>query len=292
MDIEEIRRIPVADFLQRLGHLPTRRQGNRLWYLAPYRKEKGASFNVNLSRNVWFDFGLGKGGDIFSLAGMMMNSCDFKEQAKFINGCFNAVPPKWRQPKYPLYNKVEQPAFEAVEYRPLASYELLRYLKGRGIPKEVAAAHCEEVRYRSHGKPYFGIAFRNIGGGCEVRSQYFKGCIPPKDISLVANGSPACHIYEGLMDYLSAMTLNIGICEDHLVLNSVSNLEKAFAHLDGYSHIKCHLDNDDAGRRTLAALRKHFEGTEAQVSDCSGLYRGHKDLNDYLQTTTIKKETK
>ena len=94
------------------------------------------------------------------------------------------------------------------------------------------------------------------------------------------------------MDYLSAMTLNIGICEDHLVLNSVSNLEKAFAHLDGYSHIKCHLDNDDAGRRTLAALRKHFEGTEAQVSDCSGLYRGHKDLNDYLQTTTIKKETK
>lgn len=224
---------------------------------------------------------------------MMANSCDFKEQVKFINECFNAVPPEWEQPKYPLYNKVEQPTFEAVEYRPLASYGLLRYLKGRGIPKEVAAAHCEEVQYRNHGKPYFGIAFRNTGGGCEVRSQFFKGCIPPKDISLVANGSSTCHIYEGFMDYLSVLlTLGIGIGEDHLVLNSVSNLKKAFAHLDGYSHIKCHLDNDDAGRRTLATLRKHFEGIETQVPDCSDLYRGHKDLNEYLQTITIKKKTK
>lgn len=292
MDIEEIRKIPLADFLQRLGHLPTRRQGNRLWYLAPYRKEKGASFNVNLCRNVWFDFGLGKGGDIFSLAGMMTNNDDFKGQAKFINECFNAIPPEWEKPKYPIYNKVEQPTFEAVEYRPLTSYGLLHYLNERGILKEVAAVYCKEVRYRNHDKPYFGIAFRNVGGGCEVRSKFFKGCIPQKDISLIASGSSVCHIYEGFMDFLSAMTLGIGTDETHLVLNSVSNLEKAFAHLDGYSHIKCHLDNDDAGRRTLAALQTHFEDTEVEVSDCSGLYSGHKDLNEYLQTTTIKKETK
>ena len=35
MDIAEMRQIPIADFLRRLGHEPTRRSGNELWYSAP-----------------------------------------------------------------------------------------------------------------------------------------------------------------------------------------------------------------------------------------------------------------
>ena len=68
-DIDTMRQISLADFLARLGHEPVRRSGNELWYLAPYRNERTPSFRVNVAKRLWYDFGLGKGGDIFTLAG-------------------------------------------------------------------------------------------------------------------------------------------------------------------------------------------------------------------------------
>ena len=68
-DIENMRQIPIADFLARLGHEPVRRSGNELWYRAPYRSERTPSFRVNVAKQLWYDFGLGKGGDIFTLVG-------------------------------------------------------------------------------------------------------------------------------------------------------------------------------------------------------------------------------
>ena len=39
-----------------------------MWYKSPFRTEKEASFKVDLHKEVWYDFGLGKGGDIITLA--------------------------------------------------------------------------------------------------------------------------------------------------------------------------------------------------------------------------------
>ena len=80
------------------------------------------------------------------------------------------------------------------------------------------------------------------------------------------------------MDYLSAMQMGI-IASDWLVLNSVSNVEKAVKVLPGYERIECFLDNDEAGRRTFQRLHDCF-GDKA--IDRSSLYADHKDLNDYL----------
>ena len=112
----------------------------------------------------------------------------------------------------------------------------------------------------------------------ELRNRFFKGCIPPKDISLKRNGSDVCSVFEGFMDYLSAMQMGI-IASDWLVLNSVSNVEKALKVLGVYRRIECYLDNDDAGRRTLERLRADFG---EKVIDCSSLYADHKDLNEFL----------
>ena len=43
---------------------------------------------------------------------------------------------------------------------------------------------------------------------------------------------------------------------DVVVLNSVSNIGKALPALARYSLIACYLDNDDAGRMTLAKIQK------------------------------------
>ncbi len=56
-EIDAVRRMPLADFLARLGHEPVRRSGNELWYLAPYRGERTSSFRVNVAKQLWYDFG-------------------------------------------------------------------------------------------------------------------------------------------------------------------------------------------------------------------------------------------
>ena len=284
-EIDAIRQIPLADFLARLGHEPVRRSGNELWYSAPYRSERTPSFRVNMVKQLWYDFGLGKGGDIFTLAGEFAQSVDFMEQARFIAKASNMVVDRSVFPTY--QPKPAEPAFEGVEAVPLLRSPLTDYLAERGIPYAVASHHCFRLNYGVRGKRYFAIGFPNMAGGYEVRSRHFKACIPPKDVSLVKlenTAADVCSVFEGFMDFLSAATLGLET-GDCLVLNSVSNVEKAMKHMDAYGRINCFLDRDEAGRRTLDVLGKRHSG---RICDRSALYDGCKDLNEYLQLTTKK----
>ena len=284
-DIDMIRRIPLADFLARLGHEPVRRSGNELWYRAPYRNERTPSFRVNVAKQLWYDFGLGKGGDIFTLAGEFAQSVDFMEQARFIAKAANMVVDRSEKPIY--QPKPAEPAFEGVEAVPLLRSPLTDYLAERGIPYAVASRYCCRLNYGVRGKRYFAVGFPNVAGGFEIRSRFFKGCVPPKDVSSVKTENTTadvCSVFEGFMDFLSAATLGLET-GDCLVLNSVSNVEKAMKHLDAYRRINCFLDRDEAGRRTLDVLGKRYG---RRVCDRSALYDGCKDLNEYLQLTTKK----
>ena len=71
MNIEDVKQIPIADYLHSLGYSPVKRQGNGLWYKSPLREEHEASFKVNTDRNLWYDFGAGKGGNIKRIAGAL-----------------------------------------------------------------------------------------------------------------------------------------------------------------------------------------------------------------------------
>lgn len=275
MDVRQMREIPIADFLNAMGIQPTKQRGNALWYSAPYRTERTPSFKVDTAKNIWFDFGTGKGGDIFDLAGAFIGSEDFLLRAAFIarsGAC--PLPVMEQSPR----EKEREPSFEDIWTRPLLNGRLLGYLEERGIDAHVAIPNCEEVRYRIRGKRYYAIGFRNEAGGLELRNRFFKGCIPPKDISLKRNSSDVCSVFEGFMDYLSAMQLGI-IASDWLVLNSVSNVDKAVRALHGYERIDCFLDNDEAGRRTFQRLHDCFG---ERVIDRSSLYADHKDLNEFL----------
>ena len=275
-----MRAISIADFLNAMGIHPSKQRGKVLWYSAPYRMERRPSFKLDINRNVWFDFGIGKGGDIFDLAGEFIGSEDFLLRAAFIarNGAY-PLPII----EHPQRNEEKEPVFNDIWVRPLQDTRLLGYLEERGINAHVAIPNCEEVRYRVRGKRYYAIGFRNMSEGLELRNRIFKGCIPPKDISLKRNGSDVCSVFEGFMDYLSAMQLGI-IASDWLVLNSVSNVEKAVKALQVYERIECFLDNDDAGRRTFQRLHDCFG---ERVIDRSSLYADHKDLNEFLLSKNV-----
>lgn len=68
MDIQTAKQIKIADYLHSLGFSPVKQQGINLWYKSPLREETEASFKVNTERNQWYDFALGKGGNIIALA--------------------------------------------------------------------------------------------------------------------------------------------------------------------------------------------------------------------------------
>ena len=285
MTIEEIRDMPITTFMHKLGCKSTKKRGKEVWFHAPYRSDKTPSFCVNTEKNIFNDFGAGVGGDIFTLAGLMINSTDFMAQVRYIGEVTNNPIEQSEPPKYEPEPIV--PQFSDVEVKPLNHPALLAYLRQRGIPSDIATENCVEIHYKLHDKRYFAVGFHNESGGYEIRNKFFKGSIPPKAVSLISNGSDTVNVYEGFMDFLSGLVLGYGRTEDSLVLNSVANREKAYRHLDGYGCIKCWLDNDKAGRQCVETLQKRYDN---KVKDLSELFRPCKDVNEFLQQQ-IKKQT-
>lgn len=285
MNIDEIRQIPLVDFLNHLGYQPTGRDSKGLWFYAPYRNERKPSFHVNPKKNVWFDFGSGNGGDIFTLAGELSGTNDFIRQAEFIAQKMQ-IPVE--HPYKPMPFK-EEPTFSNVEISKLEHPALLKYLADRGIPKEIAQQYCVQVDYELRGKAYYSIGFENNEHGFELRSSFFKGAFPPKAITHIAKGNAGCCLYEGFIDFLSGEKFGFNDYNDVLVLNSVANLGKAIPLLADYQVMLCFFDNDAAGQAAYARLEKEF-GTK--VCDKSSLYPNHKDLNEFLVDKIQKQNRK
>ena len=283
MNIDQIKQIKLQDFLAAMGCKPVKQYGVNLMYLSPFRTEKHASFKVNTENNQWYDFGIGRGGNIIALAELLYNSSDVsylihqieRNAPSSVSGSLPTVKPT-----------TQQNSFEHLQVLPITHPALIKYLEERCIDVEMARTVCKELHFDTRGKHYFGIGFPNIAGGYEIRNPFFKGCIAPKDISHFYAEEPkkVCFVFEGFMDLLSFMTLrrkeNDGLKrQDYLVLNSVTNIHKVAKRLSRYDSVQCFLDNDEAGRNAYLQLSKELGKT---VTDASTLYNGFKDLNEYL----------
>lgn len=280
MTIEQAKSIAIAEYLQSCGITPVRVQGNSLWYLSPLRTESEPSFKVNQSRNEWYDFGLGKGGDIVSLA-MQLHGTDSVAYA--LNFIGNNTP-NLKPLSFSFRQRESFDSFEDITVKPLGNAALLQFLAERQIPAPLAQQACQEVYYKHNGKPYFAIAIGNEQGGYELRNKYFKGCFAPKAITTIQNGATSCCLFEGFMDYLSYKVLkqrnNLTLNDrDYFILNSTNNTPKLLDRLSKYEQIYCYLDNDEAGMRTTIDIQQRYG---VRVSDQSVHYRGYKDLNDFL----------
>lgn len=283
VDISKIRETPIADLLGRLGFQPVRKHGAVLWYHAPYRNDRSPSFKLDTSREKWFDFGIGEGGDIFTLAGKLIPSDDFIRQAHYITESMSLPMPEVKGTEYQNMAGNAEPQFSNVEVLPLRHYALRQYLAERAIPFEVACRYCKEVHYDLRGKRYFAIGFPNAKDGYEVRNRFFKGCIAPKDTTFIMAGNEPgsdCNVFEGFFDFLSAVTMNNDVAQkDNLILNSIIYLRKSTDLLARYEHVHAFIDNDEAGKKAVQML-KDILGD--RVVDNAASYFGCKDLNEFL----------
>ena len=294
MNIEQAKAIPLALILEKIGCKPTRVKTREAFYLSPLRQEKTASFKVNHLKNLWYDFGTGKGGDVIEFACSYLESCyeactvsDALRWLENMSGASRSIC------TFPVQDHSrKENILELKRVRPLKHPALVKYLEGRAIPSEFALPYIKEALVHNHEskKNFFALGCANEESGYELRNPFFKGCVGSKSISFIRGAEPkpdGIHIFEGFFDYISAITYRQidRFEEDTIILNSLSLLQHATPYIEGYGYKVAYtwLDNDKAGHKGTEILAEFFKTEEnLRHRPMNALYSPHKDVNAWL----------
>ncbi|HEV7347429.1 toprim domain-containing protein [Telluribacter sp.] len=276
----------LVEFLTVKGFQPVSIKGANYWYQSMIREtEQTASFKVDADRNLWYDHGIGKGGNLIDLACLLFRTDDVKRVMGEIKSSFFSFHP---HPTASFISTGKSKGLHVIEKHELRDPKLMEYLQSRGIAPDVASQFCTELVYENKGRLFRSIAFENVSRGYELSGPGFKSTLAPKDISFLANGGAKLSIFEGFMDFLSYQMLPVFhvVDSDYLILNSLSFLSRISAYISRYERLYLFLDNDKAGMKASGQLR----AGHSQVIDMSVFYSGHKDLNDFLTQNPISNE--
>ena len=296
-DLSRIKRYPIVEYLERKGVKPVRRTAAYALYCSPLREETHPSFKVDTEKNLWIDYGEGRGGSIIDLC-MRMEGCTLSEairrlgQNASLDAAYGLSKEKSDIDTSPVTPWQPSGARRLIEVSDTLPSHLEAYLADkRCIDLNRARPFLKCICYEVRGRCYQAIGFANQSGGYELRDDNtFKGTIAPKDITPIFTdrAEPVC-IFEGFMDFLSFLSMKEEIINRCLVMNSVSNVAKAIRYLNDrhLTHIRALLDNDDAGRRAI----QEFARAGFQVEDMSRYYKDFKDLNDF-HVSRVRKQQK
>lgn len=135
MTIQDAKQIKLADYLKSLGYTPIKQQGKSLWYKSPLRNETDASFKVNTELNQWYDFGIGKGGNIIALAAELYHN----NNVAYLLERIAERTPYIRPASFSFgEQRIHNCSFQGIQVGELSSPALIDYLRGRGINIELA----------------------------------------------------------------------------------------------------------------------------------------------------------
>lgn len=288
------KQIDLVDYLNSLGHVPKKITNSDYWYLSPLREEKTASFKVNRKQNIWYDHASGRGGNLIDF-GILYHQCSVAELLLILAQPGNNIlsfqqPIPSNQTTAPAGEKKDDGAkILVLEVRSLSDKKLLDYLAERNIPAAIANAFCKEVDFELYGRKQRAIGFENNDGGYELRNRDFKGSSSPKGITFLDNGSGELKVFEGFVNFLSFLATDISNnnrkLTNFLVLNSLVFFSKSRELMEGHRYVHLYLDRDNSGiRSTLLAQGWNRE----KYIDHSSLYKGHKDVNEWLRGRSFK----
>ncbi len=281
MDTKELNKIPIKDYLIKYNILAVKERGYYGMYRSPFREDKIPSMKVDYNKNLWIDFGTGEGGTMIDLV-MKLENCTVKRAIEILESIAGNT--------YVYNNTLYIPQISFSESnkqlitidkaQPLVNKALIYYLAKRKINIGVAKRYCEEVYYTVKNKPYYAVGFKNDSGGYELRNAYFKGSTDKEITSLLVETEDECNLFEGFMNFLSYLTYNKIKTHQQsvIVLNSVTNLQKAIPVLESYKLINSYLDNDAAGKSTYDKVLR----IDTVVHDKSDIYAPFNDFNDFL----------
>ena len=272
----------LVELLSRLGYEPLPRRGREKTYKSMLRDDDTSpSFSVNDELGVWFDHGLGKGGNIIDFGLLFWKHLSFNEVVEKISEVIGSVSPveTAMRPR----RKMRQAVYNIKATKPLGTNPAITaYLQKRGI-FEMAKGCMNEVYYtieddKGQHKDFFAAGWLNEAGGWEVRNKYFKGCLGQKAISFIPGHEKDLCVFEGYINYLSWKTENLALGPSIIVLNTLALLSDGIAKAKGFSTIDVYLDRDEPGYRATAEFMKALP----YATDRSKAYLGFNDFNDKL----------
>ena len=268
-------KISIKNVLESFSLLASKENSKSAFYYAFDRVEKTPSLSVNYLENTAFDFGTGKKYDCVSLV-QGIKRCSISEALSYLSQF------DFSFQKQNTEIALEEKKYKIISVGSVKHLALIQYLKKRNVSMQID--FLEEIHYQLNDKNYFAIAFKNDSGGYEIRNKYVKICLGIKDITTIENDSKTLRIFEGFMDFLSWKIIENSLEEkpsDYIILNTIYTVNRLEKLKNNYENIEVFLDNDSRGEQTKAKLIEIF----SVIKDQSILYKGHKDLNDFLQKT-------
>lgn len=281
MNTTQAKQIPLKSYLKKLNIQPVKEHNSQAWYLSPFRAEKTASFKIDSMKNLWYDHGVGFGGNILDFM-MKYHNCTLSEALKILDNNSFSFHQQEIFEKQPIdISSEENNKPHIVKISPCIKHPALReYMKYRGLKNYDNCNLLFEIHYEVQERAYFGLGFKNDSGGYEIRNKYSKTSILKKDITHIKNGSKILRVFEGFMDYLTFLELAKYPVSDYLILNSLSMLSRInYESLcEVYILIETYLDNDNAGDLgTETIFKKHT----LVIDKRKLIYPEFKDLNEF-----------
>ena len=274
--------ISIEEFLLTKGISPKNQNSRNSWYFSPLHNEKTASFKVDQVRNLWYDFGTGTGGRLIDLVRQLFR-VDVPGALQIISGS-DITPQSFS------FDKQKEKTVTPIEIKNIQSLKneaLIQYFESRCIPFKIASNHTKEAYYSvtkpdtGEIKKYFAIAFENDESGFELRNKIWKGGTSPKTITTIPGKPEKLNVFEGFMDFLSALVhfRQTKPQNTTIVLNSVSNLAKIWEILPKFNQVNLFLDNDHSGEKATNEIQSRFPES---INQALIIYPGHKDFNDFI----------
>lgn len=278
--------LSLVDLLSRLGYEPVKIYGKERKYLSMLRdSDTTPSFSVDENLGVWYDHGLGKGGNIIDF-GLAYWRLPFPETLeKIVQVCGADLP---RNNAHHVTGRkrsaVKIPNYKIEDIKPLGNNTVITaYLQYRGI-WEVAKLHLKEVYYfiedqKKQRKYFFAAGWQNELGSWEVRNKHFQASLGHKAISFIPGHEDRLVMFEGFLNYLSWRTENPLQSDSVIVLNSISLLQMGIKKARDFGEIGLFFDRDKSGHTATLELIRVLP----QAVDHSAIYDGYNDYNDKLR---------
>lgn len=280
-DKDELNSKSIIEYLKTAGLSPVRESGKWVFFYSPFRTEGTASLAVDKYKNRWRDFGeSGRSKDMISLV-MKMENLDFTGACEFISGSKKV---SFKPYDTPIKQHKEDIIVEPSEWK---TPSLVSYATDiRKINKSVLYRYCKQVWFSFpngtlvNGKPkkHVGIGFQNDLGGWDIRNSFFKVASQPKTITTIKGSKDSTMVFEGFINYLSALTYydKLKFDEEVIVMNGAGQIERLVEAVCG-RHVLYYGDNDPTGNKVLNRLRE-----VCTVTDKRGLYEWYDDFNEML----------
>jgi DNA primase len=301
MNIKQAKEIPIQRVVEALGGEVTKIDNahQEIWYKAP-RGEKTASFKIHEGKNVWFDHGTGKGGDVINLVQAYLGLKTVSEALEWLSSFTGNVTPTQEQRPIQKQPEGREAKYLLVKEKRLSYLPMLSYLNERGISKETALLYCSEVYFRrsdqkpgDQKRPLFGIGFftddpetrevRGIQGN-------FKAVIGNKTISTICRAETKpqnLHAFEGFFDFLTfAETVGLDPDDAAIVLNSASLAGAAIEKIKSdprfseLQNVFTWFDNDTRGEEITQIFADELLQF-CRTGDMSPNYQDSEDLNAF-----------